>query len=181
MTQVQSVSAKISLGLLTLLAMAGLRPNLIAQQNAEPKRTYTMDKTVLPETVLEVVEVRHLNAENFPAELELVVKNVSDSPIYGIYVAGIFQEAGRAMMLYFGRPALAFHAETPTVDDQPLLPGKLGVLRVEPNVAKGTLSAIANGNLPLGQTLQLQFVFQTLSFGDGTGYQLKDKVSVKKS
>ncbi len=181
MRQFTVVGTKISLLLYVLIAVGGLTPRLNAQQNEEPKRFYTVDKSVLPETVLEIVEARHLNGENFPTEMELVVRNLSDKPIYGIYVTCIFQRSRVAMNLYFGRPSLAFCTETPTADDQPLLPGKLGILRVEPGIAKGTRTAIEKGDLPLNLTIELELVFQTLSFGDGMGYQLKDKFPFKKS
>lgn len=162
-----------------LVVGVGLAASPVATQNTE--RTYTIEESTLPKSVLEIVEVRHINEENFPTALEVAVKNVGDKPIYGIYMIGIFQGAGMAMPLYFGKPSLAFHTETPTANDQPLLPGETGVLRVEKNIAKGMQIAMANGNLPIPQTLKLQFLFQTLSFGDGTGYQLTDKIGVKKS
>jgi hypothetical protein len=181
MRQLLSVSTKISLMLCVLVAIGGLTPRLNAHQNEEPKRSYTVNKSVLPETVLEIVEARHLDGENFPAQMELVVRNLSDKPIFGIYVMSIFQGSKTGMSLYFGRPPLAFCTEPPTADDQPLLPGKLGILRVEPGIAKGTHTAIKEGRLPMNLTMELEILFQTLSFGDGTGYQLKNKQPFKKS
>lgn len=163
----------------TVIGLIGLAVQPVTAQDNE--RTYTIDENVLPKSVLEIVEVRNLNTENFPAALELVVKNVGDKPIYGIYVAAIFRGTNTGMNLYFGRHALAFDTGTPTAEDQPLRPGEKGILRVEPGIAKGTQSAITNGNLPVNQTLKLRFVFQTLGFGDGTGYQLTHQTGSPKS
>lgn len=163
----------------TVIGLIGLAAQPVTAQDNE--RTYTIDETVLPKSVLEIVEARNLNGENFPAALELVVKNVGDKPIYGIQVDCLFQGTRTGMTLYFGRPELAFHTATPTAEDQPLLPGEKGILRVHPGIAKGTQAAIANGNLPVNQTLKLRFLFQVLGFGDGTGYQLTHQTGSPKS
>lgn len=164
-----------------LITVIVLSPLSIAQQSDGTKRTYTVDKTVVPETVIEIVEARQLDGKNFPEDLELVVRNLSDKPIYGVIVASFFEGTKTGMSLYYGRLSLATNGERPTADDQPIKPGELGVLRVEPGIAKGTRIAIEKDNLPFHLSMKLKFRFQQLSFGDGTGYTLREKFPRKTS
>lgn len=181
MIHLTCVNTRILLLIFTLIAFSSLPPRLLAQQDTEPKRTYTIDEKTLPKDVLEIVEVRNLNAENFPSMLEVEVKNVGEQPIYGILMVANFKGTITGMTLRFGRPALAIPTTTPNSEDKPLMPGEKGTLRVDAGIAKGTQAAIANGNLPVNQTLKVEFIFQLLSFGDGTGYQLTHKTGTKRS
>lgn len=114
---------------------------------------------------------KNLTNEKWLREFELEVTNTGDKPIYYLEIAmdtGVkFEGSGPELgfSLRYGRPELGDLVTKATSDDVPIKPGETITLFTDAtNWEKG----IREGRFT--DATQLKAEFQSLSFGDGTGY-----------
>lgn len=145
-----------------------------ANQSVDNKeRTYSVKKSTFPDNVIQVLEVRNLQLPNFTETMEIVVKNLTTKPIYGITLIVRFpdyQARRFGSKAHYGESRLLDYREIASPDALFIKPGEAGIVKMEPSRAKGFLSWIESGELPLSATYNLEILGQTISFGDGTGY-----------
>ncbi len=146
-----------------------------------PKRVLTVKETTWPKGVLELVEVKNLTASNFPKKFGLVVKNITNKPIYfisiNVQLPGTEQYSSSGfsavMQLYYGSIQLAPADSRPGPNDIPLMPGESCTL----SIADARASRAFHWLDPENRRQLLEFGLknivvnaQKISFGDGTGY-----------
>jgi len=139
-----------------------------------PVREYYLDKQVFPDKVIEITTVHNLQSIHFPRDLEVEVKNVSGKPLYHVYFKLHFKNTLTTVSLEYGAPRLRELTTLSGSEDIAIESGATQVLRVPRGNGVGTENAIADGRLPLEATLNCRLIFQSASFGDGSGYRLKD-------
>ena len=136
------------------------------------------------ETPVKVKEVRNLQrGEGWFRDLEVEVQNVSDKPVYFIYVVVSFPDAdavrtagpdgnvpAKKFALMFGEPRLGYVSNIPLPDDKPLNPGETYVLKFPDYMVRSFESEQANMTLPSWATNKVEVEVQGANFGDGTGY-----------
>jgi hypothetical protein len=121
------------------------------------------------------IKVTWRNVENpdWLRELEIEIESTSDKPIYHISFSLVPQELRVDGMewsftLRYGRGKL-YDFSTPLLSsDVPLLKGQKVVLKINEANIKAWEHLRAQNNLP--ELTKLGLRFQSLSFGDGTGY-----------
>lgn len=130
-----------------------------------------------------VREIKNLQSETWPRDLEIEVENVSSKPIYFINAVLAFPDdsapAGTSgILLQFGKRENLDIARLADPEDENLDPGNKVTLVVSDVYRNGLLNKQerAPGNLK-----RLEFWFDTISFGDGTGFQLSEFVDVRKA
>ncbi|HKX30423.1 MAG TPA: hypothetical protein VJ302_22215 [Blastocatellia bacterium] len=166
---------------------------MVQDPATQTPRTYQIHdeqhlKTVLTE-VVEVKGIRNLQSPNFPADFEVEVKNISQRPIYMIYIVAILPVSSAR----FGQPfgfSLSLGERMLGVDghakpeDVPLNPGETACLKVEDASGSGLRKYLENNLGPAGTEEMLRKVslyFQIISFGDGTGYQVGDPYPTRRA
>lgn len=113
---------------------------------------------------------KDLNNEKWLSEFELEVTNTGDKPIYFLSILmGTNVKYGGTELVYplwYGRPELGDIVTKATSDDVPIKPGETHILAIRkaPLWEKGVRE-----NWWL-QSTKFTADFQSLSFGDGTGY-----------
>jgi hypothetical protein len=136
------------------------------------------------ETPVKVKEVRNLQKEeDWFRDLEVEVQNVSDKPVYFIYVVVSFPDAAavrtagpdgnipaKKFGLMFGEPRLGDVSNMPWPADTPLNPGETYVLRIPDYMVRSFESMQANMTLPPWATNKVEVEVQSVNFGDGAGY-----------
>src|SRR5215207_3183012 len=136
------------------------------------------------ETPVKVKGVKNLqNEEGWFRDLEVEVQNVSDRPVYFIYVVVSFPDAdairiagpdgnvpAKKFALMFGEPRLGDVSNMPWPADPPLNPGDTYVFRMPVEQVRRFESMQADMNLPSWATNRLEVEVQSVSFGDGTGW-----------
>jgi len=126
---------------------------------------------------VEIVAVRHLQSKHWMRDLELEIRNVSDKPIYGVYVGlllpddkDIMRDAYRGASLFYGRTALATPDSRRMDDDKPILPGESIVLKVEEMFCRGYERHVQSSNIAEKASYRVRMIIETVNFGDGTGF-----------
>jgi hypothetical protein len=124
---------------------------------------------------------KDLKNEKWVRELELELTNTGDKPIYfldmflrtnvapGIEVMledGV-REGRLGLTIEYGRAELGDIISKPGPDDVPIKPGETYIFTIHPGEVGGWEIGIRDGAHP--QPTRVQLVFQSLSFGDGTG------------
>ena len=124
--------------------------------------------------------VKDLNNHDWVRDFALEVTNTGDRAIYflnleiisNVTVGGLLIDdfnnprGGRFVFpIYYGRTELGDIISNATPDDIPIAPGETYVFKLEPGLAWG--NSVRAGNHP--DATRIQFLFQALSFGDGTG------------
>jgi len=112
--------------------------------------------------------------EDWLGELELEVTNTGTKPIYylhiSVYMPDVFAPNGHnyGYGFTYGRGALVALDEPVQPDDVPIQPGGVVILTVPAAEAEGWKSGRAKGTLT--NPKRLEFIFDYLNFGDGTGF-----------
>lgn len=154
------------------------------------QRTAKISQAEWPKGVLELVAVNNLQSDEFPKGFEIVVKNISDKPIYYLQINTRFEnsksilgENDGSMILHYGARRLNATASRPESNDSPLEPGQVCTLRVDDTTALNFFThkglAIQKRMLEEG-TKRILLVAQRVSFGDGTGVVAGSEYPVKK-
>lgn len=114
---------------------------------------------------------KDLKNEKWLREFELEVTNTGNKPIYFLYIimgTNVKVDNGLEMMypLAYGRAELSDIFTIPTSDDIPINPGETHILRI----GEAPYFEAGVRELRWPQSTKFTADFQTLSFGDGTGY-----------
>jgi hypothetical protein len=118
---------------------------------------------------------RDLNNDKWARDLEIEVKNVGDKPIYQLFFGLEVPEAKIAdshqmFSIVFGRVELSNLDARPTADDVAIMPGETQVLTIEDVGIRGWDEARARGLVPT-RIHGVRLIIQSLTFGDGTGFE----------
>jgi hypothetical protein len=129
-----------------------------------------------------VEEVRNLQKEkDWFDDLEIVVRNISDKPIY--FIAGDVEfpnipppanapkGARIAYPLQYGRNELGDVSELASPEDVPIKPGETHSFTIAKGFGIGLENMKKRMNLPPEATKKIIIEFQVISFGDGTGFE----------
>lgn len=125
---------------------------------------------------------KDITNERWVRELELEITNTGDKPIYFLHmvlrmnvapgIEVVLEEMKREGLLgltvYYGRDGLGDLISKPRPEDVPIKPGETYTFTIHPGEVGGWEIAIRNRSHP--QPTRVQLLFQSLSFGDGTGY-----------
>jgi len=115
---------------------------------------------------------KNLNNPNWLREFELKVTNTADKPIYFLDIELIsdVKIGGQSLDfgLIYGRPELGDVISKARPDDVPIKPGESYVFKIHPGQVPVWEQKVREGTLP--DATKILVAFQTLSFGDGTGF-----------
>lgn len=142
------------------------------------ERVYKLKEDTFPD-VVKIVEVRNLQAVDFPLSMEIVVKNLSTKNIYGVSLGirfpdSVAEDKTIGSLVYYGNKRLTNYENLANPGEDFIAPGKTGIVKMDRDRASAFVKAIKTGKLPLSSTYNVQIIFQTLNFGDGTGYLNKE-------
>ena len=130
-------------------------------------------------------KVKDSKNEEWLVDLEVEITNTGTEPIYYVYIAlllpDVKTEDGKpiAYALRYGRTQLYEPQEPVQPDDVPLAPGESAILKVPVDRADAWKAFRARGKLSNPKKLELWF--QSLKFGDGTGYWTRDGIRYPKT
>ena len=151
----------------------GAQASLMAQQ----ERAFTVSEPNWPKGVIEIKQINNLQSPSFPNDFEVEIKNISNKPIYAIYFMVTLPESGNipfGFHLNYGREALLDSSQQIKESDEPLPPGESRFLKVGRSWQKNTLPLYKDNDAEYARaSSRVVLNFQTLSFGDGTGYTLR--------
>ena len=121
-----------------------------------------------------VSEVRNLQSETWHKDLEIEVKNVSDKRIYFIWASLVFPDekvrSGESgIALTFGASESIEIERLSEPDDTHLDPGESYIFTIPESLQKGL--GAKQRKIP-DEMLNLVVRFETISFGDGTGFEV---------
>jgi hypothetical protein len=145
-------------------------------QNRKLKKKEFVDMPV------RVREVKNLQSETWPNDLEIEVENVSSKPIYFINASLIFPDdpapnGSSGIILKYGNPENMDIARIAKAEDQHFDPGKKIVLVISEIYKKGLL---AKQKIHPENFEKLEFSFDIISFGDGTGFEGSQFLDLRK-
>ena len=131
---------------------------------------------------LRVRQLKNVQSENWPNDLQIEIENVSDKPIYFVNAVLSFPDDPApngisGILLQYGKPENLDIAKIAKTEDEHLDPGKTTTLIISSVYKKGL---IAKQKKAPQNLKKLEFWFDTISFGDGTGFQLDQFVDAKK-
>lgn len=169
--------------LVTLLVLFTLSPASMpslskAQSSAQERRYEVQTFRNMP---VAVHEMRNLQkGEDWFRDLEIVVKNISDKPIYFISFTMKFpdippplgspENSITGFSLIYGRPELGLLWNLAGSEDKPIKPGDTYVFTIPEGYVTGLAFMEMTMSLTPEQTKNLIIQFNAISFGDGTGY-----------
>lgn len=125
--------------------------------------------------------VKDLNNHDWVRDFALEVTNTGERAIYFLNLELISNVTDAGLLiddfndrrvrrfvfsLYYGRPELGDIISRATPDDIPIAPGETYVFKIHPGQL-GWGNGVRAGTYP--DATRIQFLFQALSFGDGTG------------
>ncbi len=154
--------------LVSITGYALLPAKATARQTQED-REYEISKRIWP-GVLELIEVKNLQSASFPADFEVVVKNVGTKPIYGIDFDFVFQRRGTLWHLLYGDEKLRYFTNLADPTDVPIKVGETRSLKLPADQVKVFKLCIEKGHFTDFDTKKLLIYPQIVNFGDGTGY-----------
>ncbi len=120
------------------------------------------------------LDVKNVESDKWVHDLEVVVTNVSDKPIYFmdmfVFPVGFKSPKGYTIgyWLKYGRARLINFAEPLQPDDVPIKPGEKHIFKISESDAKGWDAFRERENKP--EPTKLELAFQRINFGDGTGF-----------
>jgi hypothetical protein len=131
---------------------------------------------------LRVRKVKNLQSETWPNDLEIEVENVSNKPIYFINAVLEFPDdpapnGSSGIKFKFGNPENMDTARIAQPADAHVDPGETVVLTISEIYRKGLM--VRQQKLP-HNFKKLEFWFEIVSFGDGTGYEGSQLLDSKK-
>lgn len=173
-------SALFIAGLLLIFGLSFVSTGTVAtvsvpqdNQAASPSQERQLGIGVKPHLPIKI-KAKNLNNEKWAHDLEIEVTNKSDRPIYYLsfllVIQGIKSDDGKeyAFWLHYGRPRLNDFSTPLDSTDVPLLPNDTCVLKIPESEATGW--EITRTKKKYAQPIKVGLVFQSLNFGDGTGY-----------
>ena len=177
-TSVKWVAVKRFLALLVIgsaFSQIGIAQCEGKQQGTEPRTLEILDVGYgLP---IEIVALRNFQCEHWVRELELEMRNVSDKPIYGVYITlylpddkGEDGHSSIAVTLEYGRSDLLHPRHRPSPDDRPIAPGETAALKVDARISRGYEHHVKTKNVPKQASYDVRMIVTAINFGDGTGF-----------
>ena len=129
-----------------------------------------------------VHEVRNLQkGEDWLRDMEIVIKNISDKPIYYIRFNILFPDISPPVgspenskvgfTLTYGPSRLGLLWNLAGSEDIPIKPGESYAFTIPEGYATGFEHMKKIWSLQPEQTNKIKIRFQTISFGDGTGFE----------
>jgi len=166
----------VALCALLALTMLGLNQVALSKKGQPPARQYSVMTFHSPNAPIEIRKVNNLQGEHVLRDLEIEVRNVSEKPIYYIRLGLFFPEVkmnGKtyAIALSYGRLEMVSLHELAGPDDKPLQPGESYVFKVPDPLWKGFDHHLSQINMPAADVHAIKLRLDTISFGDGTGYE----------
>jgi hypothetical protein len=169
---------------LAILFLFSLPTGSHASEVAQQERTCKILESNWPKGVIEVKQINNLQSALFPTNFEIEVKNISNKPIYSIHIATIVHRSGGVPLgfhLDYGRRELFDFNHRIEDVDVPLLPGESHILKSDSQWRQDLLPMYKdNDAYYANDTNRISLVFQRLSFGDGTGYELNRPYPLRK-
>lgn len=150
----------------------GAQASLMAQQ----ERAFTVYEPNWPKGVIEIKQINNLQSSSFPNDFEVEIKNISNKPIYAIYCVVILPESGGPLGFHldYGGEELIDASQRIKESDEPLPPGESRFLKGSRTWQKDQLAMYKDNDAEYARaSSRVVLNFQTLSFGDGTGYTLR--------
>lgn len=150
----------------------GAQASLMAQQ----ERAFTVYEPNWPKGVIEIKQINNLQSSSFPNDFEVEIKNISNKPIYAIYCVVILPESDGPLGFHldYGREELIDASQRIKESDEPLPPGESRFLKGSRTWQKDQLAMYKDNDAEYARaSSRVVLNFQTLSFGDGTGYTLR--------
>jgi hypothetical protein len=131
---------------------------------------------------VEVREIRNLQeADHWFRDLEIEIKNISDKPVYFIALSIDFPDipppadapegSRTGFPLRYGNPKLDDISSLATPEDTAINPGETYVFTIPKGFGIGFENMEKRMNLPPGAVNNLVINIETISFGDGTGFE----------
>ena len=124
--------------------------------------------------------MRNFDHDDWLREFEVEVTNTSGKPIHFLDFFITFPDvrghSGNPVGfgLKYGKPNL-IKLETPIeLEDVPIQPDEIHVLKIGESYLKGWEQSATRKNLPEGEPKKVELMFAHLRFGDGTGFQRTD-------
>jgi len=163
-------------GLLLLFVVAGIAGS-IDQSEKEQRRCRIRREGNHP---LKFLQIRNVDSDNFPYDLEIDVKNISPKAIYFFRVNLVFPDvpgpsgtpvAILGYPIYYGRFEMISLRERAALDDQPLQPDETLVLRLSNWQQQGLRKYQSSAGIQDSAFNNFTIDFQEVSFGDGTGFR----------
>ncbi len=140
-------------------------------QDANPER---MLEDKIPSHLPIKMKVKNLQSKTWLDDLEIEIKNTGDKPIYylsfAVVVPEVRSESGdpTGFSLRFGNWGLVDPDERPKPEDVAINPGESYVFKLPERSVKGWKGYIAHSKQATPKRIAL--VFNSLRFGDGTGF-----------
>jgi len=129
-------------------------------------------------------KVKNLQNENWVQDLELAVENKSDKPIYYLGLMVILDDVKTednyklGFPLQYGRGDLIDWSVPLQPDDVPIKPGETYTFKIPVNLQQGWERHAARHGLSKAVPKKVRLKFQSLNFGDGTGFGTVEGVPV---
>ena len=154
------------------IGSASLSTASIQAQTGGARKTKIFDRA---KASVVVKEVRNLENEDWLSSLEVEVQNNSNKPIYHLFIILIFPDlpGQRSVIpLVYGRRDLMKSGQFATSDDVPIRPGQKHVFSVHKSFVDGFRLHLSQINFPESEIKTITIEIDSLSFGDGTGFDV---------
>jgi hypothetical protein len=123
-----------------------------------------------------VREVKNLQSETWPNDLEIEVENVSSKPVYFINAVLEFPDDQSGIILKYGNLENMDIRRIAKEEDEHLDPDKKTILVVSDVYKKGLLAR--QKNRP-ENFKKIELWFEIISFGDGTGFEVSQFLDLR--
>ncbi|MGB7924493.1 MAG: hypothetical protein WCF57_14725 [Pyrinomonadaceae bacterium] len=168
-----------TLSVMFILSLASIPFSSVAQATAQERKYEVRTFRNMP---VAIHEVRNLQkAEGWLRDMEIVVKNISDKPIYYIRFNVLFPDMSPRVgspwnskvgfTLRYGASRLGLLWNLASPEDVAIKPGESHLFTIPEGYVKGFESMKRDGSLRPEQTNKIKIRFQTISFGNGTGFE----------
>jgi hypothetical protein len=130
------------------------------------------------------VKVKNLNNEKWARDVGIEVTNTGTKPIYHLLLSlslpNVFTENNRNLgfPLRYGRGDLIDHSAPLQPDDIPIKPGETYTFKIPEQLQRGWERFVTRRGVSKSEQKKFRLVFQSLNFGDGTGFTFIDAVPV---
>lgn len=166
------------LSVLFSLSLGSIYFSSVAETTSQERRYEVKSFRNMP---IAVKEIRNLQkAEDWLHDMEIVVKNISDKPIYYINLtilfpdipppAGSQENSKTGFTLAYGRPELGLIWNLAGPEDVAIKPGETYVFTIPEYYVTGFEYMKKDQNIRPEQTNNIKIRVNTISFGDGTGF-----------
>jgi len=141
----------------------------------QPPTTRSLELQFLNEKVIKIIEIRNLDSEHWPVDLEFVLQNTSEKPIYLLLLDLDLPQfvplkgAMSVMEMRYGDINLINNDRLADPNDIPIKPGEVFVMKI-PTEAGVYYQNDTKTELPPAKIHTLRLRFYIVNFGDGTGY-----------